>query len=495
MPTSYLITVIARLFQIAGLLVTIRLATARLTKDQFGTWDLILRATNLAALILISPAGNFINRRLHAWHERGLLSRRLRWFVLYTLCLSATGFGLTFVACWIVEIHWAVSTETVAALIGFSLFVTTMNGLLVPSLNLLERKIAWAIASVLTVWSSVGWAWYLTKDAPTAAHWQLGMLLGMGLGSLAAAVPFIQLMRDNAPVASEKPLSREHFASAMNFMLPVCLVVGLNWAQFQSYRFVLGSVTSLAFLGVFAVGYAVSAGVFGAFESTAQQVFLPAFYRLANAASNSDEQRRNWVAYASAMIPMSILTAITIAALADVGCAILIAPDYREVAWKFVLVGAIVECARVIGNVYSMAAHATMNTWVLVVPQLIGATATLALLPILVHLMASPAVATALSLGIAGTAYVLAMHIGIFTRRKIDLNREFLWAFPIVVYAVAFIAAVDGAGFLLGSIWSIAARSIVIGAVYILCALQIIRGMAARGWDSRDAAPAMSNEE
>jgi O-antigen/teichoic acid export membrane protein len=474
MPHGYLVTVIARVFQIVGLMATLRAATSRLSPAEFGTWDLILKATMFAALIIINPVGTYINRRLHSWYARGLIWKRLRWFVIYVVIGSIVSSGLAGICFPWMPIHKIVSTPVASALIGFSLLVTTLNAVLVPSLNLLDRKIWWAVSSVITIWSGVGFALFLTSEHPTAARWQTGMLLGMFTGSVVACWPFIQIMRRNVAL-TEPALGRGQFLVAAHFMLPVCLVVGLNWMQFQSYRFVLGSASSITFLGVFAAGYAVSAGVLGAFESTAHQVFFPTFYRLANDASNPKDQNNNWLAYASTMIPLTILTIMSIAATADVACLMLIAPTYRDAAWKFVLIGAVVEGARVIGNVYSMAAHAHMNVIILVIPQLVGAALALGTLALALPYFKEASTAVGIALTLSALVYLITLHRVTFNCHKLHVSREMLSPFLVILVAAVLILLSCGIGSLFGKGLGIIIRSIATVITYGVCAWFLMR--------------------
>ena len=79
-------------------------------------------------------------------------------------------------------------------------------------------------------------------------------------------------------VKVSKPTS-EHFWLLFHFAWPVAISVGFNWLQTQGYRFLMADTLGLVDLGLFVVGYGISAGLIAAFESVLTTYFQPKFYK------------------------------------------------------------------------------------------------------------------------------------------------------------------------------------------------------------------------
>jgi hypothetical protein len=413
-----------RFLQVASMMLAIRLATTRLDPEAFGTLDLLIKATMFTALVCINPAGMFINRRLHAWHARGILLRRLSIGLWALLSIAVLGGSIALAGNHLIGLGWSLGPGMLFFLVATSLIVTTINQTLIPGLNLLGRNGWWLALTLITIWSGLGCAWFLTDGNPSAVSWQGGLLAGMGLGAVLALVPFIKLARQYTPSIGEPALGTAHWRVVLAFVLPLSLVVGLNWFQFQSYRFVLGKDVSLEFIGLFAAGYWVAQGVLSAFETTAQQILFPRFYRQVASAADADQRRGHWLTYAEVMIPLTVLAAIAVGITADLGCWLLIAESYHAQAISFVILGACMEGMRVIGNVYAMAAQASMSTYILILPQAIGASLAVGLVYILLPRFPDPGIATMTALLISGGVYLLSMHLVISRHMKIRIDRR-----------------------------------------------------------------------
>lgn len=455
-------------------MLALRFCTERLSPEQFGVLDVILRITACCALILVNPVGMYINRQLNSWRERGLVGARLRLGLVYLVPVALLSGILAYFFGVALRFSWANQVIIISLLVSVSILVTTVNQTLIPTFNLLGFRYWWLSLSLVTVWSGIGFAWLWTGYSREAVYWQGGMLGGMAIGALLAVPPFIYVFSSKLSRADDECISAVGARGALSFMLPLSLVVGLNWAQYQSYRFVLGEVASLAFLGIFAAGYMVSQGVFGVFETTAQQIFHPIFYRSIYAAKTVEGQGGCWRDYASVMIPLTVLTAVFVMVLADVGCKILISPAYRQQSVVFAVGGAVLEASRVIGNIYAMAAHATLRTRFLVAPQLLGAGIAIILLLTLIRVWADPSVGVLVSLFIAAFVYVVAMHRMAFREFKLNCDWGMLWALRPVLFSTASIVVVWLISLFFFSVLSVLLRVLFVSIIYIVTSWYIL---------------------
>lgn len=412
---------IARVLQVVSAFATLRIMTAQLTPEEVGKTAIILSVAMFFTLILVSPVGNYINRHLNEWHSCGLMSKRFQIAGIYLICV--TFFSVIIIALgyeWFGK-DWGLTLFWLSVLVAGVVLLKTMNMSMVTSLNLLGERIPWAVLTILTLWVGLGASWVLTQYEHTAEYWMLGQLLGFFSAGILATVLVLRQNNETPIKTGGDESFRVLMLPVLAFCIPLALSTGLNWVQFQSYRLVLGEMMSLAFLGLFAAGYAVSAGILGAFESTVQQYFYPKFYKGLEEGGDAGIAD-TWLQYASLVLPFTLLTGVMVAMLATPLTHILVDPSFWE-ASSFVALGAMVEVCRVAGNVYGLAAHGTMKTKILVFPQMLGAFAVLVFVPIALEFSPGNAgVATALI--VASLLYVLSMHFVIGRHLSVTFSLE-----------------------------------------------------------------------
>ena len=431
------IVVVARVLQIVTAFLALRIMTTQLIPEEVGKVAVILLVAMFFTLVFVSPVGNYINRHLNAWHSRGIISNRFRMAGIYLMCVSAaSAVVLILVYRWLAQ-DWGFSLPWLSALVAGVVLLKTLNMSMVSSLNLLGMRIPWAVLTIATLWIGLSASWVFTQYVPEAEYWMLGQLLGFLFAGVLATVLVLQQNHIEQNNSNNEEPVRVLLLSVLAFCIPLVLSTGLNWVQFQSYRLVLGDMISLTYLGLFSAGYAISAGVVGAFESTAQEYFYPKFYKglESNDGANIGD---TWISYASLMLPFTLLTGMVVAILATPLTHILVDPSFWE-ASSFVVMGAMVEVCRVAGNVYGLAAHGTMKTKILVFPQMIGALSVLVLVPIAIEF--SPGnMGMGIALVLASFLYVLGMHLTI--QRHLSVIFRLRSFFP-VVYIIPLFIIVD----------------------------------------------------
>lgn len=399
---------VGRLLQFAVMFLTVKVMTTLLPPHELGKAALITTSVAFFAMLLINPVGMFINRRLHAWQDSGATRR---YFHLYCLYLA----GVAMVAAAIV---WGLfHTRLVppgtgswwpALLAAGSILFATVNQTLVPSLNMVGRARAFVVLTLATLISGLAFSVVLVHFwAPIAESWLMGVMLGQIVFALLGYAVFF------APVAASQPgglrgvLTRERCIGMLQFCWPVALAAGLNWLQMQGYRFVLARELGLADLGLFVAGYGIAAALLAAAETILTTWFQPAFYRQAN---DADKQVRAtaWVRYADKLLPFSILGVSALLAGAPYLTALMLGSQYQA-ATRFVAFGAIAEWVRVLVGLFGLGAHLRMQTRSLVLPNLIGAATTFALLFLLLPRLGLDCVAPSIAAG--GALIVLQLHL------------------------------------------------------------------------------------
>ncbi|MBP2654161.1 MAG: hypothetical protein H6Q73_1730 [Firmicutes bacterium] len=427
MFNDFYIVLIGRIIQVITSVSILRIMTSILPPEEMGKYALITAATTFFSLVLINPVGMYINRYLHQWKNSGVLfSRSIEstlYFGVVALIASITVAFLSVSH----SINLAMDKTFLALIVFGNLFFVTLNQTVIPSINMLGKRAHYVILSTLTLWISLGASVILTKQVSLAEYWIAGQIIGSLLGTIIALKPFLSIvgLRNSGGTL----FCRSEIRILIAFSIPVSIAVGLNWLQFQSYRFIISELLSLEFLGLFVAGYSVSAGILNAFETTATQYFYPLFYEKINDA-DSQEISEAWSKYASRLVPLTLLTTIFVCVLAEALSHLLLSRNFWNVSW-FIICGAIIEACRVLGNMYGMIAHATLKTRFLVKPQLVGAIMVVVLTPIAVYFFGGYGVGFALIL--SSLLYLTSMHFSMV--KLLEIKRHY-YGF---VYLLSFI--------------------------------------------------------
>jgi O-antigen/teichoic acid export membrane protein len=296
------------------------------------------------------------------------------------------------------------NTTWLLVLVCGSLIFNTINQTAIPSLNLLEFRGWFVTLTLATIAAGLLSSYLLVRNfSATAEYWLLGLLIGQTIFAVAGVKLFFDRLRPSG-VASQP--TKDHLGVLFGFAWPVAISVGFNWLQTQGYRFLVADSLGLVSLGLFVVGYGISAGLMAAFESVLTTYFQPHFYK---AVSKNDhrEQARAWNKYASAILPSLMLVIFILTGLASELTRFMVGPAYQS-ASQYVVWGVLSEGARVAAGVYSMSAHARMRTNLLVLPNLIGASVCIGFIWAFTHRFGVHSVGFARVL--AGVAIVVAMH-------------------------------------------------------------------------------------
>ena len=365
--------IIGWVVRFALMFASVKIMTHLLTPADMGKVTLITTTTSLFALFLVNPVGMFINRRTHAWIDAHQFRRYLGLYVSYlvavaviaAVCLIAGDyFGLDLGGAYL---PWVV------ALICGSLVFNTISTTLVVTLNMAQRVLAFTSLTLGTLVASLcASVWLNHVGTPGAERWLAGTLLGQ---TLFGAISYVALFRGEAGQRGVPlRISRRQWMAMFSFCWPIGLSVLMQWLHMQGYRFLLADRFGLAQLGLYAVGYGVAASLISAVETLLLTWYQPIFYRMANS-TDPAQRDQAWSAYASAMVPASLLGMTAVVAASPCLPKLLLGSAFRD-AWCYVLLGALVEWSRMMVGLIGLNAHRHMSTRQLILPNLIGTIAT-----------------------------------------------------------------------------------------------------------------------
>ena len=395
-----------------------RAATTFLPPAELARFFLISSAVSLYGSILLNPVGMFMNRRFHAWNSRGLVVNYYSYFWTYLLFVAfAASLSIIFlvnanVLTFHTNLYWLVF------LIFASVLISTANTVVIPGLNMLGRRASFVFLTLATTAISLiaGLSMVILVE-PKTEYWLIGILMGqLVIALLGGQIFYKSINRFNSLIDSEMNMSRNHISVLWRFSWPILVGASLIWVQSQSYRFIMENSIGLVQVGLFVAGYGISAGMIAGFEAILTSYFQPIFYR--NISSEDVvAQGKAWTNYAEAILQPLLPVGFLLVAAAPELTILLLGASYSESS-QFIVWGSIAELARVAYGVFSMAAHARMQTNRLLLPGLIGViisiTGTLLLMP------KYGANGVGIALALAGIAMVFVVYLA--TRRELVMK-------------------------------------------------------------------------
>ena len=383
----------ARLAQFIIMAAGVKVMTTLLAPTELGKVAVIMATTGLLALMLVNPVGMYINRNLHLWVESGAFKITFIWMVKYLLfaafvCLPL----LLIIRIEVHALHMIPLFLTIILICGSILFNSIVQTL-VPALNMLDERVAWALLTI--GWITTGLlfsAGSVMLFGNVATIWLAGALGSHILFSMIAYRYFFHIFPGN-PRYMVRPFG---YRELSRFALPVAIGVVSNWVQFQGYRLYLADQIGLADLGFFFAGYSLAAWIMGAVEMTVSTVYQPNLYRDSHS-KDVAYARLAWQRYSNRSIPYYLVSCIGIVVLTDELVTVLLAPEYKSVS-SYVMVGAFAELGRIWLGQLSLLFQIEKNTTQMVYPFTVGSilavVATLFLVPQF-GIIAAPIVATA----------------------------------------------------------------------------------------------------
>lgn len=339
-----------------------------LPPEQYGVLAIFIAVQMFCGLLLINPVGQHINLHTHTWWDDSTLIGRLKSYTIYILGAAFVGALVSILA---IDSDSFIYYSITGGVIFGMIFFGTWNATYIPMLNMLGFRGVSVGLTILTALIGLLSSVLLVCFWPTALAWYGGQAVGMLTGSLGAVYflgrQFSQAIRSQPRL----PLLNKEIVKA--YCLPLSLAAGLMWIQLSGYRFVIDSYWGLAQLAFIAVGLQLAGQIWALAESLAMQFLYPFFFRRVSEVSNNTEVELAVSDLLNTLVPVYLLlSGLTIMA-APYLLIILVAPEYSN-AWKFIVMGAVVELCRALGNVLSNAAHIKRKTTSLALPYATGAT-------------------------------------------------------------------------------------------------------------------------
>ncbi len=385
-----LFLIFGRIAQAVLAIVTIKLATRYLLPDEMGNYYLLSSITSLFGIVFISPIGQFINRKFHAWHDNKNLLKNFITFNYYVLAVSLLSIPVIFIAQKFGGFITAISFSSVVFLSFAGIYLNTWIGTLIPAFNMLEKRIIFTVFTLINLTGGLMVALYLIFHYEAkGVYWYLGQIVIFQFVTFIVALFYFKnkIGEEFSFESFSLKVSKEQIKKLIHFSGPLAIATFFMWLLNDSYRFIVERMMGVEFLGILAIGFGVVASVFSLLESLFQQIYYPSFYRkITN--TTSEDRRAACQNLIDTAFPLFFFMAIYLVTSAPFLVRLLTSQAYER-SYLFVIFGVGINLTRVLTNIISTAAHSEMNTRKLVMPYMIGGMLIVFILPFCLYFFKS----------------------------------------------------------------------------------------------------------
>jgi len=372
------ILIVGRVLQIIIMVASIRILTTILSPEELGNYYLATAILTFFNLVLLNPPGMYFGRHLLHWQESKNLLNAIFLFILWMFAVAVVTIPLLFILFEYMGYADKFSFKLFLLFITLAMLISTTHRNVMYGTNTLGHKKEFVISLIatlilgLTVSSSLTYFYNATS-----LNWLFGIVV-----SEAMALYFIfRLFTLNNKLNIKKikeTIKKERIIKILKFCVPIAITTFFMWGQNLSYRFIVDYKYSAEMLAYIAVGFGISAAVFGSIESLVMQYFNPIF--LKDILNTTKEQRAEaWNKMASYVVPIYILTTVFAVTMAELLITLLVDSKFHG-AYYYVMLGALFEFFRVMTGLLNNVAQAEHKTAFTIKPYLVGFTVSIGLL-------------------------------------------------------------------------------------------------------------------
>jgi len=370
---TFIIIVIGRILQVIVSFLTLKVVTNYLSKENVAYYFLLLSIMNYFGLSLISPAGQYFNRKVHFWHSNKILFNRMFNHFIYVSIISLFSVFVIYLCMASFELLNGLDPLLISTLIGTTILFNTITTTIVPTFNMLEYRISYVFFNLswvtLSLISSVILINIFDKNV---YYWFCGQIVVQFSISVIAIIFLKKTLKEPFSMTeSFSAITIDNIKNVLSFSAPLLVSTMLMWITIDSFRFILEKTHGLTYVGIFSVGFAIAQRFSYASETIAQQVFFPEYYKKIN---DTDKINRSnaWMKLFYSCLPVYVLTLLFTVIFSSLLIDIFSGPQYQN-AQYFVVTGAFFHFFRKITAIFAMSAHSEMKTSILIKPYFVGA--------------------------------------------------------------------------------------------------------------------------
>jgi O-antigen/teichoic acid export membrane protein len=218
---------------------------------------------------------------------------------------------------------------------------------------------------------------------PNGFWWFSGQILSQVIFTLVSGFYFLLKINNEKLQLSKLKFQFKDIRPVISFSLPLAVATFFLWATNESYRFILEKYLTLSYLGLIAVGIAISTKIATAIETLLHQLFHPHFFSAINT-DNREDREVAWNNFFKISLPSYLSITIFMSFLSPFLLRLLSGKEFYD-AWIFLVFGAILNLIRMITNHVALIAHSEYNTQKLVIPGATSAIISISLVLYSVH--------------------------------------------------------------------------------------------------------------
>lgn len=373
---TLLVILIGRIFQIIATLVTIKLITYFLSSEEVAILFLITAITSYFGLGFINPVGQYINRRIHSWQNNKTIVQNFKIYNYYVLLVSFL--ALILVVCFkdMANIVTPISSTNLAILVMFGIYFNTWANTIIPTLNMLNFRISFAVFTNLVLILGIALSFLLINLFTKNAYWWfVGQTLAQLVFSIIAWYFLKQKLQEEQPETQTKMFSSQKInktilSKIFYYSFPLALSTIFMWLQNEGFRFPVEKLCGLHYLGVLSIGFVISQKVCYAIESIVQQIFYPVFYKNINS-SNKEMRMNAWRNLFQTTLPIYLYTFFFFLAISPILIIVLSNNTFPDIL-TYLIIGLAIQFFRMMTNIFSNIAHSEMKTTTLIIPYMFG---------------------------------------------------------------------------------------------------------------------------
>ena len=384
MNKNFLIISIGRGIQILLSIVILRVSTNFLKSSEMGVFYLLISLLSYFSMTLIGPVGNFINRKVHYWKENGELLQSFIKYNFFVLLVSIISIPIVYILTKNLGVLANIDTLHLTLIVSTGIYFTTLNTFFSPTLNLLNHRIAFVIFSNLTLLGNILFSILFVNIFEASGFWWFaGQILSQILFTILSGLYFFSKIDEKKSFNLKGKIKSKDFKSVLSFSIPLAIATFFMWTTNESYRFIIERYLSLEYLGLIAIGIAISTKIATAVETLIHQLFHPQFFKAINT-SDSLERSKAWNNFFKISLPAYISVTLFMSCMSPFLLRILASKEYYD-AWIFLVFGAFLNLSRMVTNHVALIAHSEFSTKHLILPNILSATTSVILVYISVN--------------------------------------------------------------------------------------------------------------
>ena len=374
MNRNLIILTFGRLSQMLIMFFTYRVLSSLLSVSEVGIYYFLLSISAAFGLIYANPIGMYTNRMMHGWLEHGVLHRNLK---TVSLCFLVGSF-LTIPFLFFFRQKISLDDQSFTFLISvlvFYIFSATLNGTIVPGLNLLGFTNQFVVWTFLTSGLGLLLSYLIvTYVSPGPLNWLVGQGLSFFLCGIIAMVILFIKTQEKSGLKTEVKNAESRIRKVSSFAFPIVITNVAVWSLGHSFRFFYKENVDLNILGELAFGLGLATSLSVAVEYLLQQIYLPEFYKELN--DPLKDNGKVWNALLNKLLSPYLYLMMFMIGLSPFIMNILADVKFKN-AFQYLALGALVEFFRMCGNIFSMATHSEMKTNKAIGPYLLGGVITI----------------------------------------------------------------------------------------------------------------------